>query len=363
MRLRISTTPDCNSSSANGFSMVELLVALSLTGILMAGMAQVFKSTISSFYQSGDALSSQRRGRWAFARLEDDLRMLGHTDGFKDMPTNVSQVPFRIVPGGTADIPLDSVEFFCNIPVEENRLKSDIAADNMEMILEPSRTSNTAIQAGDWFLLKDGMHSEKGFFASAPLDDGSVSLMSIEALQDMPGVRHGLMNGATGRFVHQHKAGAVLSVLRPMQMIQYSIKDLKMDPDASAPMTPCLIRRQVAYDPSGGEIPWESIEHTLVAENVSSLQVDMSVDGGSTWSREGKTSWGDMVLKANETLPVTNQIADSQFWFKKIPILLKVQLHTRSAIQRVEYSKQADRLEYQKRSLVMMIAPRNCGLP
>ena len=56
-----------------GFSLVEMLVALVFTGILMAGMATVFKTSLSTFYTSGEQLSSARRNRMSIDLLGDDL--------------------------------------------------------------------------------------------------------------------------------------------------------------------------------------------------------------------------------------------------------------------------------------------------
>ena len=48
-------------SAQRGFSLVELLVALVFTMVLMAGMANVYRASLSSFYTSGESISSVRR--------------------------------------------------------------------------------------------------------------------------------------------------------------------------------------------------------------------------------------------------------------------------------------------------------------
>src|SRR5664279_6108919 len=56
-----------------GFSLVELLVALVFTMVLMAGMANVYKASLSSFYTSGESLSNLRRNRMSVDLLADDI--------------------------------------------------------------------------------------------------------------------------------------------------------------------------------------------------------------------------------------------------------------------------------------------------
>ena len=53
------------NASQQGFSLVELLVALAFTMFLMAGMANIYKSSLSTFYTSGESVSSARRNRMA----------------------------------------------------------------------------------------------------------------------------------------------------------------------------------------------------------------------------------------------------------------------------------------------------------
>src|SRR5574344_1325703 len=68
-----STSP----SRSRGFSLVELLVAVLFTGLLMAGMATVFKASLGTFATSSEMLSSSRRNRMSLDMLYDDLNQAG----------------------------------------------------------------------------------------------------------------------------------------------------------------------------------------------------------------------------------------------------------------------------------------------
>ena len=60
-----------------GFSLVELMVALVLMGLLMAGMAQVLAGSLRGCLAVRDGLAAQRTLRWAAQALEGELRMAG----------------------------------------------------------------------------------------------------------------------------------------------------------------------------------------------------------------------------------------------------------------------------------------------
>ncbi|MBL0312622.1 MAG: prepilin-type N-terminal cleavage/methylation domain-containing protein [Holophagaceae bacterium] len=124
-----------SSSRTSGFSLVELLVALAFTGILMAGMAKVFKSSLSSFYTSGEILSSARRNRASIDLLYDDLNSAGmYLTSLSAPPAEVSAgspafaiVPNQaLVPPGGPDDPVaaDQLFFYLDQPLAfEGRIK------------------------------------------------------------------------------------------------------------------------------------------------------------------------------------------------------------------------------------------------
>ena len=66
-----------NQCPRAGFSLVELLVAVLFIGILMAGMANVFKSSVNTMATSSEGISSNRRNRMSIDLLYDDLNIAG----------------------------------------------------------------------------------------------------------------------------------------------------------------------------------------------------------------------------------------------------------------------------------------------
>ena len=74
-----------------GFSLVELLVAVMFVGILMAGMANVFRSSVSTLATSSEGISSGRRNRMSIDLLYDDLNTAAlYITDLTAPPSNVS---------------------------------------------------------------------------------------------------------------------------------------------------------------------------------------------------------------------------------------------------------------------------------
>src|SRR3990172_13142421 len=61
----------------NGFSMVEILVAVSILSIVLAGLYNLFNSQVRSFEAQRDVLVTQRDIRASLSLLERDVRMAG----------------------------------------------------------------------------------------------------------------------------------------------------------------------------------------------------------------------------------------------------------------------------------------------
>ena len=109
-----------------GFSLVELLVALVFTMVLMAGMANVYKASLSAFYTSGETISSSRRNRMSVDLLVEDLNQAGMFLTDLSVPPAVSEamptfliLPNMAVSGAGSDDPAtaDELYFYLDQPL------------------------------------------------------------------------------------------------------------------------------------------------------------------------------------------------------------------------------------------------------
>jgi type IV pilus assembly protein PilW len=80
-RSSLSKPPGFN----RGFSLVELMVALLITLILLAGIGQIFLSSKKSFVIQGSLGRMQENGRYAMEALTQDLRRAGFWGGNADI--------------------------------------------------------------------------------------------------------------------------------------------------------------------------------------------------------------------------------------------------------------------------------------
>jgi prepilin-type N-terminal cleavage/methylation domain-containing protein len=344
-----------------GFSLVELMVALLLSGILMAGMGKIFASSISSFYTTGELLGAQRRNRWILNEFGDDLRMAGYMEGIlasKIPLTNLPESPFVITPGLVAGSDRDQIEFFMNQPVQELRVTSTAAQNTNSLAVTSISGDSLGIKTGDFLIIKDGIQVEYGY-ASSDVSISPVTLMDGTAQLANPAI-FGYMRSANAAFMNRHLPGNLVSVLRPCQLIHYGVEDRALDPSAPATTIPCLIRKQALFG-SGVQGNWGTVTGEVVAENVSALRVDLSVDGGVNWDHGA--NWAATVALANTHLNAANQINSNTFWFRQVPALLRVEIRSRTPLARTEYSATAGTTAFKERTQVLVIAPRNFASP
>src|ERR1035438_9317681 len=123
--------------SDQGFSLVELLVALVFMSLLMAGMAKVFQSSVKSFATTNETMGAQRTNRWALDQISDDFSQAGLVFPDRAMPSFVisaAESLFSITPGvavagvtrvsdsdptstQTEAVTADVVQFFMDVPL------------------------------------------------------------------------------------------------------------------------------------------------------------------------------------------------------------------------------------------------------
>ena len=82
--------------NSRGFSLVELMVALVITLILLAGIGQIFVSSKKSFTIQDSLARQQENGRYAIVIISQDLRRSGYWGGTAIVPEIIgSQQPIK----------------------------------------------------------------------------------------------------------------------------------------------------------------------------------------------------------------------------------------------------------------------------
>jgi hypothetical protein len=159
--------------------------------------------------------------------------------------------------------------------------------------------------------------------------------------------------------------------VRAGQMVRYSILPQFLDPSNPTVALPCLVREQGSYA-TGGFVADASLQ-TIIAENVTGFKVFLSADGGRTWAGQGLTAndfatgWTTGILAQVNTqltsvgLPSAANASDPN-WFRETPLMVRVDLTTRSAVKRVENAAVANTVDYRERLQTLYMVPRHFGL-
>lgn len=385
-------------SRSHGFSLVELLVAVLFIGILMAGMANVFRSSVNTLATSSEGLSNARRNRMSIDLLYDDLNSAGMylTDLSSPPKLSPDNPPFYIIPnvpitGATADDPAsaDQLFFYLDEPLPfEGTLASTgaggvYARNASELVLDgaaPTVVDTTytincreasyanMIKKGYSVIFKDAW--ETFFVQSDPTVSGANLTIQLGASPDaaMTGV------GASGAPPKaKHLIDSAVLFFRPGQMVRYSVKMKQYDPQKTTGV-PCLVRDQGTYTPTG--FVADATQESVVAENVSGFKVYLSANSGQSWAGYGQTytgfaaGWTQGLRAELNTQLATAGRADFQTtagndnWIRSIPTLVRLDITTRSAVKRAEYSASPlTSASYKDFTQSLVIVPRHFGLP
>lgn len=378
---------------ADGFSLVEMLVALVFTGILMAGMAAVFKGSLSTFYTSGEQLSSARRNRMSIDLLGDDLNSAAmYLVDLSVPPAVVTTVPpFFILPnmpitGAGASDPQSSDElyFYMDQPLPFEGSLSGVAPQQTAAELVMAGTAPTAadntfsiecadstayanqVKKGQVFIFKDSW--ETAYINAEPTVTGST--VTVVAGADPNALVTG--TGSAGLpSKAKHLPGSGIVFIQPAQMVRYRIVLLKLDP-LNANGIPCLVRDQGTYDGTGFKA---TLPQQVITENVSGFKVYLSTDGqnwaglGLPAATTGFSAGWDQGIRAqvdaqllNSGRPSYQTTRASEHWFRSIPTLVRVDVSTRTATQRTEYSSTPNTLAYKDLTQSLVFVPRHSGL-
>ncbi|MDN3517457.1 PilW family protein [Aquisalimonas lutea] len=82
------TTVQSVRSRQSGFSLVEIMVGITISLILLAGVLQIFNSSRQSYRVQEASSRIQENGRFAMAFLARDLRMAGYAGCMQDAPVD-----------------------------------------------------------------------------------------------------------------------------------------------------------------------------------------------------------------------------------------------------------------------------------
>lgn len=407
-----------------GFSLVELLVALLFTTLLMAGMAAVFRSSVNTFAISGEKLSAARRNRMSVDLIVDDLNAAGMLltslsdysgmDGALSLTT--TNPGFRIIPNvayaGTDVSAPNSVTDQLFLYYDEALPFEGVVASGGQ---STSQLVDASYSTGSTYTinLKDADQAilVASAFASAPATSPLVLLRRADAAhpktistltrtgsQLSVGLDTSLTSaGSTGETAIP--ANSTSMFVRPGRYVRYSIQGRALDPANPAVTIPCLVRDEWTYSLISGSATLPNPEATaILGENVVGFQVMLSPDGGTTWmndpndpaQRSGAapsasapglphttwTSWNDIRGLLNGSSAITgrpapfNTVSDNRFWFKDIPLLVRVDITTRTAVPRGEYLQNtpstiinaAGGVPYKIQTQSLVIVPRHFGL-
>ena len=387
-----------SNTAAAGFSLIEMMVAMAFTLVLMAGMATVYKGSLTQFYTAGEGLSSARRNRMSMDLLGDDLNTAGmYMQDLANAPLVDPKVPpFFIIPNtditdASTDGPksTDELYFYLDQPLPfegtltgaaTQKTASEAVVDG-KVPTEADRTfkieCNNAsyaklLKKGQAFIFKDSF--EVSYINADPSVTGTVA--TVVAGPDPQAGMTG--SGSTGQpLKNKHLStdgtvkGTGIVALLHGQMVRYRIEMLKLDPLKSAG-SPCLVRDQGAYSASGFTADQTQ---QVIAENVSGFKVFLSANGGSNWAGEAVTAkdfdkgWDTGIRAALDTQlgtsgrPNFKTTRGSEHWFRSIPTLVRVDISTRTANARTEYSKDPKKLAYREQTQSLVFVPRHFGLP
>jgi len=382
-------------SRSQGFSLVELMVAVFFTLVLMAGLASVFKASLSTLYTSGEKLSSARRNRMSVDMLADDINaaMMYLVDitiapQSEVVPTNP---PFYVLPnmpiaGAGASDPQTGDELFFMmdqaLPFEGTVRTASVRTANQQVNEIPGgppppqtftidcRTDSYArmIKVGQHLGFKDDWSPNKVIDVGEP----SGGIVTVTLGEDPTSQ----ITGAEGSKVAQsfaHIPGSGVVITQKHQVVRYRIEMLQLDPQ-NANGIPCLVRDQGTYSPGGfvADQPQQ-----IITENVSGFKVYLSVDGGLLWAGLGQNATGftagwDQGIRAQldaqlaaSGRPGFQTTRGDEFWFRSSPTLVRVDVSTRTATQRAEYvnaPNTPDDVAYKNLTQSLVFVPRHAGL-
>jgi hypothetical protein len=384
------------------------MVAVLFTSILMAGMARVFKTSLTTFYTSSEKISNLRRNRVAMDLVYDDLNSAGMSlvNLSKALDASDTNPAFYIIPnvkvtGAAGDDPTITDQLYMAydqpLPFEGTLTKGGgalngstvtgnyagaaVAAGVAEAAADLSYEID-CLDANYAKLVKKGMRFHiKDSLEGPPLEvdtatpTGSTSVtVTVNATLSETTAVTGIGDSGTLRTQPRHAKSTVL-FFQPRQMVRYQVSIVTLDP-ANPHGVPCLVREQGTYDLSTAFTPIAGLTQ-IVAEHVSGFKVYLSANAGTSWA--GSTlgtsvldfdnGWTKGIQKdLNDQLSSVNRVdytttAGNLAWYRDIPVLVRLDITTRTPGQRTEYSSTGQDLAHKQVTQSVVLVPRHFGLP
>ena len=370
------------------------MVALAFIAILMAGMFQVFASSTSAFMAVNETMAVQRNARWGLNLLQDEVLEAGFLFPIRPAPGGLLagstyQPPLLMqatdyTPNGAAG-PVDELQIVMDFPLDIQGQASANIAVGASQFSASIPTGAGAIQTGDLVFIQDA--GAEFPTVNAPPGSGTAVTIALKATESAAidpatGTPYNALS-PTGGFKNPHSAGMPFTIVRPSQVVRFTVVPRSLDPSDATIKVPCLVRQSRTLVP--GEI-WAPDKNTatntapeteqVLLENVIGFAVDWSIDGGKTWLRAtAGNTWGTISTALNPLLknnlsPFIKQSGGLfnpalPMWTLFTPILIRIDLTTRSTMQRTEFSATnsatSPSVAYRIRRETLMLSPRNCG--
>jgi type II secretory pathway pseudopilin PulG len=385
-----------------GFSLVELLVAVMFIGLLMAGMANVFQSSVSTLATSSEGISSGRRNRMSIDLLYDDLNTAAlYITDLTAPPSNVTPTNpvFYVLanmPIGAPGLPTpdpindpqtsDELFFYLDQPLPFEGTLNGTGGGGGYQAKSASQLVNVQGVAGgvvdNTYSVdcKDPSYAALVKKGCSVLIKDSWDIMTID--QDPPPPTGNVVTfhvaanatvamtgiGAYGAPAKtSHIPDSAVLVFQPAQMVHYAVRMKLFDPQKPKGI-PCLVREQEDYNPNGWDAAAPTLVQTIIAENVAGpitastgktptpgFKIYLSANAGVSWAGLSPTGvpkiYTDTSL-ANDWTSGMRADLDTQLvgrpdisttvghedWIRDVPTLVRFDITTRTATQRSEYS-------------------------
>ena len=280
----------------SGFSLVELLVAVAILAMLMAGLGQVLAGSLQALATVREGLATQRTLRWAIQEVDADLRGMGllfPPPWLRPMPASGLPQPCSGWPGQPlmkwADgklVPLKAGEDPAEAPEASGR-----TSDVLALVLDRPLPLGGVLAAGILGLSPGGeivvrlegpCRLEAGDLVWVAGDRFECAVVRApvvlaghvpEAIPIQPALAV-----AGPAFAWDHGAGVRVGLVRPLRMVRLAVVYLSLA--GARPPVPCLVRFESSYRAPDPVFPWAGLEEgleppTLLAERVTALRIDL----------------------------------------------------------------------------------------